>query len=108
MNVITENGFTFFLDDALEITRGGEGRIMLVKELPNTVAKIYFNPQNAISPQKIAELQVLDNQYFIKPKELIYSIDSNTINLPLCLACLFARGIILARGTNYKSLKLLK
>jgi serine/threonine protein kinase len=76
MNVITENGFTFFLDDTMEITRGGEGRIMLVKELPNTVAKIYFNPQNAISPQKIAELQVLDNQYFIKPKELIYNIDS--------------------------------
>ena len=73
MKAITENGDTITIDDKYEIKRGGEGKILTIPERPNQVAKIYLNPNvtHLGQAQKDA-LSALDNQYFVKPLELIY------------------------------------
>ena len=79
MQAITENGKNIVLDDSAEIHRGGEGRILLVKELPNQVAKIYHDFKLPIRAEQKKALQVLDNQFFIKPNELIFDISQKNI-----------------------------
>jgi serine/threonine protein kinase len=71
MNVITSNNIALQIDDSAEIHRGGEGRILLLKELPNCVAKLYLPNITPITPNQQKALQVLDNQYFVKPQDLI-------------------------------------
>lgn len=71
MQVITSSGIKLRIDDTAEIHRGGEGRILLLAELPTQVAKIYLPHIKPISAHQLNALQVLDSQLFIKPKELI-------------------------------------
>lgn len=71
MNVITSSNLNLKLDDSSEIHRGGEGKILLLKELPTCVAKIYLPNIKPISQNQQQALQVLDNQYFVKPQDLI-------------------------------------
>lgn len=71
MNAITQHGTQITLEEIHEIHRGGEGKILLVSELPNTVAKIYFDEKNVISDSQIKALSVLDKDFFVKPTELI-------------------------------------
>ncbi|MFK7907459.1 MAG: hypothetical protein AB8B69_20150 [Chitinophagales bacterium] len=79
MKATTQNNTKITLSDQNEIHRGGEGRILLIPELPRQVAKIYHNPQNAITLQQIQELQVLDAQYFVKPLQLIYDSSKSQV-----------------------------
>ena len=72
MKAITQNGTTITLNDSAEIHRGGEGRILLVKELPNQVAKLYLDPNRTFTPDEIKALQPLPDQFFVKPTELIF------------------------------------
>lgn len=73
MKAITESGASITLDDQYEITRGGEGKILSIPELPHQVAKIYLDPnyQHMSLAQKNA-LAVLDDQIFVKPQQLIF------------------------------------
>ncbi|MEZ4884448.1 MAG: hypothetical protein R3E32_06870 [Chitinophagales bacterium] len=73
MKAITQNNTQITLTDQNEIHRGGEGRILLIPELQNQVAKVYHNPNTTITLQQIQELQVLDSRYFVKPLQLIYN-----------------------------------
>lgn len=68
----TQSNTILHIDDRNELHRGGEGRIMLLNELPNMVAKLYFDPQRALSSAQIRLLQNLDPHYFIVPTELVY------------------------------------
>jgi serine/threonine protein kinase len=70
--LFTQDGTLLQIDDTAEIHRGGEGRIMLLTELPNAVAKLYFDPKRAISLAQMLALSVLDKRYFVVPQALIY------------------------------------
>ncbi len=85
MNAITQSGKKITLNDHAEIHRGGEGRILLVPELPDMVAKLYLNQQNAIRKEQVKALRVLDGQCFVKPLELIYDTANG-----LCLGFLMS------------------
>ena len=61
------------MDPALEINRGGEGRILALPELPGKVAKVYHDPAKALSPEKLLALQVLPDRVFVRPEELIWA-----------------------------------
>lgn len=71
MKAITQTGKKITIDDAAEIHRGGEGRILLIPELPNQVAKIYHDPTKTLTTKRLEALKVLDGRYFVKPLELI-------------------------------------
>ncbi len=70
---VTTSGKSLRLDPALEINRGGEGRILALPELPRKVAKIYHDPAKALSPEKLLALQVLPERVFVRPEELIWA-----------------------------------
>ena len=60
------------IDDADEIHRGGEGRIMLLKGINDKVAKLYHQGIPAITENKFKFLSTLDKQLFVIPEELLY------------------------------------
>lgn len=72
MKAYTESGMQVVLNDHAELNRGGEGRIILLQELPGMVAKIYFNKQQAITPQQLKALSVLNESVFVKPRALLF------------------------------------
>jgi serine/threonine protein kinase len=72
MKAITSSGKKILIDDSAEIHRGGEGRIILLKEMPQHVAKIYLPHKTPIAQNQLQALQVLDSQFFVKPEELIF------------------------------------
>lgn len=72
MNAITESGIKLALNDNAEIYRGGEGRILLLPDLPDRVAKIYLDEQHTLTQAQLQALSVLDEHVFVKPIELIY------------------------------------
>ncbi|MFY7788898.1 MAG: hypothetical protein ACOVQA_13605, partial [Thermoflexibacteraceae bacterium] len=49
-----------------------EGRIILLKEMPQHVAKIYLPHKTPIVQNQLQALQVLDNHFFVRPEELIF------------------------------------
>ncbi len=75
--VISQSGKTYTLDDALEIKRGGEGRILELKESPGKVAKIYLDANNTPPQPKLTYLQQLDSRWFVKPIELLLEKNAN-------------------------------
>ena len=79
MKAKTESGKTITIDDKFEIKRGGEGKILTIPELPAHVAKIYLNSnyKHMSKAQKDA-LNVLDDQIFVKPLELIFDKKKDT------------------------------
>lgn len=79
MKAFTENGMQIELCDHAELNRGGEGRILLLSELPGMVAKVYFDRQQAITPQQLSALSVLNDTVFVKPKELLYDKPGGTV-----------------------------
>ena len=66
-------------DDALEINRGGEGRIMAIKTIPNKVAKIYFDKNKVIEKAKFDKLSALSPSLFVKPEELLLDGNRNPV-----------------------------
>jgi serine/threonine protein kinase len=72
MEAISDNGTHFLLNDAREIRRGGEGRILLVDELPGMVAKVYLPGRDCIEARQLTALQPLDTRFFVKPEQRIY------------------------------------
>ncbi|MFN8258323.1 MAG: hypothetical protein U0W24_21720 [Bacteroidales bacterium] len=68
----TLKGNSLFIDDDKEIHRGGEGRIMLIENRPEIVAKLYHKGVLTIDENRFNLLQKLDNQIFIVPQELLY------------------------------------
>lgn len=72
LRAITQQGTVLHIDDRAEIHRGGEGRIVLLNELPGMVAKLYFDPTRALSLAQAQKLQDLDPRCFVAPVELIY------------------------------------
>ncbi|HRI28891.1 MAG TPA: hypothetical protein PK239_01955 [Chitinophagales bacterium] len=71
MQAITQSGKNITINDRQEINRGGEGRILLLPELPAMVAKLSFDPNKVISKAQLQALQTLNDQYFVKPAELV-------------------------------------
>lgn len=72
MTIRDQNGRILHIDDHAEIHRGGEGRIMLLKELPNKVAKIYFDPKRVLLPAHLAALGALNPNRFVVPESLLF------------------------------------
>lgn len=66
-------------DDALEINRGGEGRIMAIKSMPNKVAKLYHDSHKVISMDKFNKLSALSPSLFVKPEELLLDASRNPV-----------------------------
>ncbi len=79
MKAITQNNTQITLSDQNEIHRGGEGRILLIPELPQQVAKIYHNPNATITLQQIQALKVLDKRYYVKPLQVIRDTSTSAI-----------------------------
>ena len=69
--VSTHTGNTFYLNDDNEIHRGGEGRILLIDNQPNKIAKIYHQGIKGINKKRFDALQKLDKSLFIIPEELL-------------------------------------
>lgn len=59
------NGNRYSIDGNKSIGNGGEGTVYPLGN--GMAAKLYHNPSDAISPQKIKELSVLDGNFFVKP-----------------------------------------
>jgi serine/threonine protein kinase len=72
MKAVTSSGTKLVINDSAEIHRGGEGRIVLLKEMPHHVAKIYLPNKTPIAQNQLKALQVLDSNFFVKPEELIF------------------------------------
>jgi len=72
MQYKTKSGKTLNINDKNEINRGGEGRIVLIDNENDKVAKIYHTPQSNILEQKLLYLNSLDKNVFITPEELLY------------------------------------
>ncbi len=68
----THTGKIIFLNDKNEIYRGGEGRILLIDNQNDKVAKIYHTGIKPIDKKHFDELQNLDKNIFITPDELLY------------------------------------
>lgn len=60
---------TYNVDESLEIARGGEGRLLPLQN--GLVVKLYFDKTRIMPQQKFNELNVLDDEYFIKPKAIV-------------------------------------
>lgn len=74
MAVVTytsNKGNTYKIDDADEIHRGGEGRIMILKETNKYVAKLYHPGILAIDEAQYIYLVKLDKNLFVVPHELL-------------------------------------
>lgn len=67
-------GETYKTDENLEIARGGEGRLLPLNN--GKVVKLYFDKTRAMPLQKFNELNVLDDEYFIKPKAIVECISN--------------------------------
>ncbi|MDD5589171.1 MAG: hypothetical protein PHP92_03905 [Candidatus Nanoarchaeia archaeon] len=72
MNIIIKNKGKETLDKKHYVASGGEGHIYVKNGL---AYKIYNSPTKMIPEKKIQELSVLNNQYIIKPEDVI--LDSN-------------------------------
>lgn len=72
LHAITQKGTHLHIDDRNELYRGGEGRILLLDELPNMVVKLYLDPNKAMSAAQFDALQSLDPHYFVAPIELVF------------------------------------
>ncbi|MBN2892889.1 MAG: hypothetical protein JXL97_13560 [Bacteroidales bacterium] len=72
MKYTTTSGKTLNINDKDEINRGGEGKIMLVKNHPDIVAKIFHNPQDNSLENKLLHLKKLDANVFVTPQEILY------------------------------------
>lgn len=70
--VKTHTGKTIILNDENEIHRGGEGRILLIDNQSNKLAKIYHSGIKPIDKKHFDELQNLDKNIFITPIDLLY------------------------------------
>jgi hypothetical protein len=75
MKAVNKSGKVFNIDTSKEIARGGEGYIVEVDK--RTVAKIYLPGISPINETKFNYLTKLDNNYYIKPDDLLY--DSNKV-----------------------------
>ncbi len=72
MNYKTTSGKALTINDKDEINRGGEGKIMLIKNHQDIVAKIYHNPPDNSLENKLIHLKKLDADIFVTPQELLY------------------------------------
>ncbi len=72
MKYTTNTGKTITINDKDEINRGGEGKIMLIKNQPDYVAKIFHSAQDNKLENKLLDLKKLDDSIFITPYELLY------------------------------------
>ncbi len=70
--VKTHTGKTIILNDKNEIHRGGEGRILLIDNQINKLAKVYHKGIKPIDKKHFDELQNLDKKIFIIPVDLLY------------------------------------
>jgi len=66
----TEDRGTVKLDEAKEISRGGEG--VIIEYNKNFVSKLYLPGIPPITKTKFNELKILDKSEFIKPEKLLY------------------------------------
>lgn len=69
INIIDSKGNHYFINDDKSIGNGGEGTIYPLGN--DMVAKLYHNTSDAITNQKIIELAILDDTFFIKPLILV-------------------------------------
>jgi serine/threonine protein kinase len=70
------NGKKITLNQNQFVAKGGEGSIY---KRDNLAFKIYENPKDMIPTGKIQELQVLDNPFIVKPKDIIYDANQKII-----------------------------
>jgi len=69
----TSFGKKITIDMSLEIARGGEGAVVTLPNTPGYVAKIYHVGIKPISKEKFTVLEKLDENYFVKPKSLLFN-----------------------------------
>jgi len=79
LKLVDDNSKEFFLDEAKEIARGGEGKLIPVKSYPNYIAKIYLDKGRTISLQRIQELSPLPNNLFLKPLFRLSGIENGFV-----------------------------
>lgn len=72
MKYITNTGNTISIKSEKEINRGGEGKIMLVENKPDIVAKIFHKAKNIDFIKRQEYLKKLDKNIFVIPNELLY------------------------------------
>jgi len=68
----TGKGQIIKIDEDKEIHRGGEGRILIPENIIGKVAKLYHENVKTITLEKFKSLQMIKNQYFVLPEELLF------------------------------------
>ena len=72
MKYKTNKGTTYTINPDKEINRGGEGKIMLVENNPDIVAKIFHTPKENDFEKRMQFMKQLDENIFIIPKDLLF------------------------------------
>jgi len=73
----TDSGIKYSISDSDEIHRGGEGRIMALKD-PNFVAKLYHPHISPLSDAQFSFLTKLDKSLFVVPVHLLRNTKNAT------------------------------
>lgn len=81
MKAYNSNGREIIIDDAKEITRGGEGKIIKLDN--HSVAKIYLPGITPITDSKFKSLVALQNPLFVKPEDLLYDLQKKVIGFSM-------------------------
>ena len=76
INVVTQNGAKYKINDSKEIARGGEGIIYDIGS--DMVAKIYHDGIEPLSEGKYKFLSKLDKTMFVCPVDLLYTGNGNS------------------------------
>lgn len=71
LHLKTPAGKQFSIDEADEMHRGGEGRIISVKSDSTIVAKIYHDNITPLTEDQFNYLSELDQKLFVSPRELL-------------------------------------
>lgn len=81
INVVTQAGRKYKINDSKEIARGGEGAIFELDT--NTVAKIYHDGIPPLNQARFDFLKKLDKTLFIAPQELLFNSKSQVVGFTM-------------------------
>ena len=73
MKYTTNTAKVYSIKSSKEINRGGEGKIMLVENNPDIVAKIFHKPKNIDFEKRVKYLEKLDSEIYVIPENLLFS-----------------------------------
>lgn len=108
LNIVSQTGTKYKINDTKEIARGGEGVIF---ELGNDkVAKIYHSGIEILDQAKFDFLKKLDKKLFIAPQELLYDAKHKVVGFSMeyltpdfyPLSNLFTKSFCVSHGVDKK------